>query len=82
MTHVPGDLTDAFPQDAALLHALKRGNAHVHRLVEEYHALNHAVHRIESEVAPSSDQHVEALKMQRLTVLDALAEQLALAKAR
>ncbi|WP_179505366.1 MULTISPECIES: DUF465 domain-containing protein [unclassified Sphingomonas] len=81
MTHVPGDLQDAFSDDAALLHSLRARNAHVHKLVEQYHALNRAVHRIESDVAPASDEHLEGLKKQRLALLDALAEQLALAKA-
>lgn len=81
MTHVPGDLHEAFPDDAALLHALKASNAHVHKLVEQFHELNRAVHRIESDVAPASDQHREWLKKQRLALLDALSAQLALAKA-
>jgi uncharacterized protein YdcH (DUF465 family) len=80
MTHLSSDLSDAFPDDAALLHTLKVDSAHVRKLVEQYDALNHAVHRIETDVEPGSDEHLEVLKKQRLGVLDALAAQLALAR--
>lgn len=81
MTHVPHDLHAEFPQDSALLHSLKMSDPHFQRVAEVYHEVNREIHRIESQVAPSSDQHLEDLKKQRLGLLDDVAEMLAKAKA-
>ena len=69
-THTPHELHDEFPQDAALLSRLKVDDAHFHNIAERYHEVNRAIHRIESEVEAASDEHAEALKKQRLALLD------------
>jgi len=68
--HTPNELTAIFKRDADLLTRLKTQDAHYARLADEYHAVNRAVHRHESEVEPLSDEHAEALKKQRLGLLD------------
>lgn len=80
MSHVPHELHDEFPQSAALLHELKLSDTHFQKLSEHYHELNRAIHRIESEVTPVSDQHLEDLKKQRLVLLDEVAQLLARAE--
>lgn len=81
MSHVPHDLHDEFPADAALLHALKLSDAHYQRLADQHHLLNREIHRIETEVAPASDSHLERLKKERLALLDEVAAILAKARA-
>jgi len=71
--HTPHDLHDEFPHDAEVLHRLKLGDAHFNNLASRYHAVNRAIHRIESEIEPASDDYAEQLKRQRLALLDEIA---------
>jgi uncharacterized protein len=70
MSHTPNELSDAFPQDHAVLHQLKLDNAHFAALAEKYHEVNRAIHRIETEIEPASDEHTEMMKKQRLALVD------------
>jgi uncharacterized protein YdcH (DUF465 family) len=74
--HTPHELADAFPADAAALHRLKGSDAHFARLAEQHHAVNRAIHRVETGVEPASDARLEALKKERLHLLDAIAARL------
>ncbi len=77
MSHSAHDLAAAFPGAAARLHELKLGDAHFRKLSDDYYELDKAIHRAETGIEPTSDQHLEDLKKQRLTVLDAVAEMVA-----
>ena len=77
MSHVPHELHDEFPKAAERIHALKLADPHFARQAERYHELNREIHRIECEVAPTSDQHLETLKKQRLALLDEITQLLA-----
>ncbi|VVT05850.1 YdcH family protein [Erythrobacter sp. EC-HK427] len=68
--HTPNELTEIFKRDRDLLTALKAENGHYARLAEDYHAVNREVHRIEAETEAASDARTEALKKQRLKLLD------------
>lgn len=71
--HTPHELHDEFPHDAQTLHRLKLGDAHFCNLAQRYHAVNRAIHRIETEIEPCSDEHTDRLKKQRLSLLDEIA---------
>ncbi|WP_428700372.1 YdcH family protein [Stappia sp.] len=79
MSHVPHELHEEFPDAADALHALKTTNAHFTRLADNYHAVNREIHRIETQVAPASDEALEELKKQRLHLKDEIAAMLAAA---
>ena len=72
MSHTPHELAAEFPDDGELLHQLKLTDAHFARLADEYHEVNREIHRIESEVDAASDERAEALKKQRLGLIDQL----------
>ncbi len=74
--HTPHELHDEFPRDAEALHRLKLTDAHFNNLAARYHAVNRAIHRIETEVEPCGDFHAEDLKKQRLRLLDEIAAML------
>jgi hypothetical protein len=81
MRHLPQDLHDVFPEDAALLRALKTDDRHFQALAERYAALDDEIRRSEDgSAAAMSDDHAEALKKQRLAVLDDIAAHLASAR--
>jgi uncharacterized protein YdcH (DUF465 family) len=71
--HTPNELADAFPDDAEALHQLKLTNAHFAKLAEQHHEVNREIHRIETEIDAASDDRLEALKKERLHLLDEIA---------
>lgn len=68
--HTPNELTEVFKRDRDLITRLKADDAHFARLADEYHEVNREVHRIEAETEAASDERAEALKRQRLGLLD------------
>lgn len=68
--HTPNELTEIFRRDRDLITRLKGEDAHFARLADAYHEVNRQVHRIEAETEAASDERTEALKRQRLTLLD------------
>lgn len=74
MSHLPHDLHELFPADAARLRALKATDRHFRLLADRYAALDDDVRRSETGVAPAMDDaHAEALKKERLALLDQIA---------
>lgn len=73
MSHVPHDLHEEFPGQADKLHALKLKDAHFARLADAYHEVNREIHRIETNVAPASDETLEDFKKKRLKLKDEIA---------
>lgn len=74
--HTPNELHDAFPEATDALRHLKLTNAHFARLAEQHHEVNREIHRIESEIEAASDERIEALKKERLHLLDEIAAML------
>ncbi|PQA86036.1 YdcH family protein [Hyphococcus luteus] len=77
MTHTPHELAEEFPEKADLIHKLKETDAHFAKLAEEYHELNREVHRLETRVEASSEEHEEELRKKRMALKDQIAAMLA-----
>lgn len=73
MSHVPHELAEEFPGQNDLIHARKLSDPHFARLVEEYHEVNRAIHRVETRVEPASDERETALRRERLRLKDEIA---------
>ncbi|WP_428643183.1 YdcH family protein [Roseibium sp.] len=80
MSHVPHELHEEFPDAAEALHSLKINDPHFARMADEYHTVNREIHRIETDVAPASDEVLEDLKKKRLHLKDQIAATLAAAE--
>ena len=52
MSHTPHELAAEFPEFAQKISDLKQSDAHFAKLFEEYHEVNRAVHRAETNVEP------------------------------
>jgi len=52
MSHTPHELHEEFPELAEKITELKTANAHFAKLADEYHEINRAVHRAETNVEP------------------------------
>ena len=66
------DLHHEFPEHRDAIHELKINSAHFSRLFDEYHEVEHEVHRIETGVENTSDDYLEEQKKARLHLKDAL----------
>ena len=76
MTHVPHGLHEEFPQAASAISKLKISDAHFARIADRYEHLNREIHRVETNVEPASDDHLEQLKKERLKLKDEIAAML------
>lgn len=79
MSHTPHELAEEFPQAIDLMHRLKLEDAHFARLAEDYHVLNRAIHRAETQVEPVSESHEIDMRRQRMALKDEIARILAAA---
>ena len=70
-------LHDLFPDDGEILHALKLDDAHFRTLSDQHNLLAKQIYRIETDIEPASDEHLEELKKQRLALLDEVAAMIA-----
>ena len=66
------DLIHELPEYRDQIHNLKISNNHFARLFEEYHEIDHEVHRIETGVETTSDDYLEEKKKERLHLKDEL----------
>lgn len=77
MSHVPHELSEALPEHAERISALKASDAHFARLADDYHLVNREIHRGETNVEPMDDTRMTDLRKRRLALLDELAAILA-----
>jgi uncharacterized protein len=73
MTHTPHDLHEEFPDQIDVLHDLKTSDAHFAKLCDDYHDINRAIHRAETDVEPTDDAHMITMRKTRLGLKDAIA---------
>lgn len=66
------DLVHELPEHREAIHHLKMTNQHFARLFDEYHEVDHEVHRIETGVENTSDDYLEQRKKIRLHLKDQL----------
>jgi len=77
MTHVPHELAEEFPEAHERISDLKQHDAHFSHLFTEYHEVNRAIHRAETDVEPTDDFHLSEMRKQRLHLKDRIARMLA-----
>lgn len=72
MSHVPHELAEEFPELQEKIHELKLSNGHFAKLFDEYHEINRAVHRAETNIEPTDDMHMEDMRKKRMLLKDEL----------
>jgi uncharacterized protein len=70
------DLLHEFPQYREKIHELKISSAYFRKMFDDYHEVDHAIHRIESGTEPTTDEHLNQLRLQRVHLKDTLYRQL------
>ena len=73
MSHTPHELAEEFPDKVDRIHGLKESDAHFRKLFDEYHEVNRAIHRAETNVEPTDQFHEEQMRKQRLRLKDEIA---------
>ena len=66
------DLVHEFPEHRDAIHKLKMDNRHFAKLFDEYHEVDHEIHRIENGTENTSDEYLEKRKKIRLKLKDRL----------
>ncbi len=70
MSHTPHELHEEFPEFADKMSEMKVSDAHFAKLAEEYHEVNRAVHRAETNVEPTDQFNEEELRKKRAALKD------------
>ncbi|MBE1283018.1 MAG: DUF465 domain-containing protein [Rhodobacteraceae bacterium] len=70
MSHTPHELHEEFPEKVELMSTLKQSDAHFAKLSEEYHEVNRAIHRAETNVEPISETAETDMRKQRAALKD------------
>lgn len=76
MSHVPHDLAAEFPGQAGRIQALKQADGRFAELVERYHVVNRALHRMEERIEPVAEEIERASRLERLHLKDEIARAL------
>lgn len=77
MSHVPHDLAAEFPGKAGCIQVLKQADGRFADLVERYHVVNRALHRMEERIEPVSEETERGSRLERLHLKDEIARALA-----
>lgn len=70
MSHTPHELAEEFPDKVKLMSQLKQSDAHFARLADEYHEVNRAVHRAETNIEPMEELAETELRKKRAALKD------------
>lgn len=70
MSHTPHELAADFPEFAERIGELRLTDAHFAKLADSYHEVNRDVHRAETDVAPTADEHLVEMRKQRMRLKD------------
>lgn len=70
MGHTPHELTEEFPSHAETIHSLRETDSHFARLHDDYHQVNRAVHRAETNVEPVGETAEHEMRKERARLKD------------
>jgi uncharacterized protein len=64
------DLLHEFPEYKEKIHQLKINDAHFRKFFDEYHEVDHSIHSIETGATPTTDEHLNELRLKRVGLKD------------
>lgn len=70
MSNTPHELAEEFPDKIEVMSQLKQSDAHFSKLADEYHEVNRAVHRAETNVEPIEELAEVELRKKRGALKD------------
>lgn len=72
MSHTPHELQEEFPEHTDKISEMKQSDAHFARLADDYHEINRAVHRAETNVEPVEELTEVEMRKKRAALKDEL----------
>lgn len=72
MSHTPHELHEEFPELGDKITELKVSDAHFAKLFDEYHEINRAIHRAETNVEPVEELAEVQMRKERAHLKDEL----------
>ncbi len=72
MSHTPHELPAEFPEHTDAIHRLKVSSPDFAVLFDEYHKLNRAIHRAETNVEPTDEVTEHRMRKERMALKDQL----------
>jgi len=66
------DLLHEFPEHKEKIHDLKISDSHFRKLFDEYHNVDHEIHKYESGAEQTTDDHLTELRLERVHLKDEL----------
>lgn len=73
MSHTPHELHEEFPHLVEKMAELRQSDNHFAKLSENYHTINRALHRAETDVEPTSDDNMQNMRRERMGLKDQIA---------
>jgi len=70
MSHTPHELAEEFPEHTDRMSSLKQSDAHFAKLHDDYHEINRAIHRAETNVEPVEELAEVAMRKERIALKD------------
>ncbi|NDW52849.1 YdcH family protein [Aliiroseovarius sp. PrR006] len=70
MSHTPHELSEEFPEYAEKMSEMKQADAHFSKLTDDYHEVNRAIHRAETNVEPTDQFNEEDMRKKRAALKD------------
>jgi hypothetical protein len=70
MSHTPHELSAEFPDKADAIRDLRAADPHFVVMTDEYHTINRAIHRAETNVEPTDDANLTSMRKERLMLKD------------
>lgn len=70
MSNTPHELAEEFPDKVDAMSKLKQSDAHFSKLADDYHEVNRAVHRAETNVEPVEEMVEVELRKKRGALKD------------
>lgn len=64
------DLLHEFPNFKDKIHELKVSDSHFRKLFDEYHNVDHEIHKYESGAESTTDSHLNELRLERVHLKD------------
>lgn len=64
------DLLHEFPEHKEKIHDLKVSDSHFRKIFDEYHEVDHEIHRYESGASVTTDTHLNELRSKRVHLKD------------
>lgn len=65
-----------FPEHQERIYELKMNDSHFKKLFDSYHETDHTIHSIETGATPTTDEHLNELRVKRVHLKDSIYEYL------